>query len=68
MAIEKVKNEKVRDAPSIELIIVQTIVRDGAIINRQVNKNEIEARLEKGEFYVKNYQKTELNNFIIFYF
>lgn len=39
MAIEKVKNEKVRDAPSVELIIVQTIVRDGVILNRQVIKN-----------------------------
>jgi len=35
----------VRDAPSVELIVVQTIVRDGTILNRQVNKNEIDSRL-----------------------
>ena len=28
MAIEKNKNDKVKDAPNIELIVVQTIVRD----------------------------------------
>jgi len=55
MAIEKNKNDKIKDAPSIELILVQTIIRSGEIINRQLNKKEIEARLEKGEFFVKNY-------------
>ncbi len=58
MAIQKNKDDKIKDAPSIELIVVQTIVRDGAILNRQVNKKEIEARLENGEFIVKNYEKT----------
>ena len=68
MAIQKNKDDKIKDAPSIELIVVQTIIRDGAILNRQVNKKQIEARLENGEFIVKNYEKTQLNNFIIFYF
>lgn len=39
MAIERNKNDKIKDAPSVELIVVQTIVRDGTILNRQVNKN-----------------------------
>jgi hypothetical protein len=38
MAIQKNKDDKIKDAPSIELIVVQTIIRDGAILNRQVNK------------------------------
>jgi hypothetical protein len=45
MAIEKNKDEKIKDAPSIELIVVQTIIRSNEIVNRQVNKKEIEARL-----------------------
>lgn len=68
MAIEKDKQENVKDAPSIEILFTQTIIRNGKIFNRQVNKKNIYARLEKGEFYVENYVKTELNNFIIFYF
>lgn len=38
MAIEKIKNDKIKDAPSIELIVVQTIIRSNQILNRQVNK------------------------------
>lgn len=68
MAVEKNKVDGVKDNPNIELLIIQTVLRGEEIINRQLNKNQIEARLEKGEFFVKNYQKTELNNFIIFHF
>jgi hypothetical protein len=68
MAIEKNKNDKIKDAPNIEIIIIQTIVRGDQIINRQLNKKDIEARLDNGQFYVKEYEKTELNNFIIYYF
>lgn len=68
MAIEKDKNDNIKDAPTIEIIIIQTIIRNDQIVNRQLNKNDIEARLEKGEFYIKDYEKTELNNYIIFYF
>jgi hypothetical protein len=41
MAIEKNKNDKIKDAPSIELIIIQTIIRNDKILNRQVNRKEI---------------------------
>ena len=68
MAVEKNKVDGVKDNPNIELLIIQTVLRGEEIINRQLNKNQIEARLEKGEFFVKKYQKTQLNNFIIFHF
>lgn len=55
MAIEKNKQENVKDAPSIEILFTQTIIRNGKIFNRQLNKKEILVRLEKGEFYVNNY-------------
>ena len=38
-------------------------------MNRQINKGEpIFARLVNGEFIIKDYTKTLLNNLIIFYF
>lgn len=57
-----------KDAPKVEILVIQTIIRQGVIFNRQVNKRDIEARLEKGEFFIKDYDKTELSNFLIFYF
>ena len=48
MAIEKDKNDKIKDAACIEIIIIQTIIRNEQIVNRQLNKKDIEARLEKG--------------------
>ena len=38
MAIEKNKQENVKDAPHIEILLIQTIIRNGAVFNRQVNK------------------------------
>ena len=68
MAIWKNKQENVKDLPHIEIELVQTILKQGQIINRQVNKKDIEASLVNGEFIVKNYKDTELSTFIIFYF
>ena len=68
MAIEKNKQQNVKDAPNIEILITQTVIKDGKVFNRQVNKKKIEAQLKEGEFYIKKYEKTELNNFMIFYF
>jgi hypothetical protein len=48
MAIQKNKDDKIKTAPNIELILVQTIIRNDKILNRQLNKKEIEARLENG--------------------
>ena len=44
-----------KNAPEIDILVIQTIIRNGQIFNRQVNKKEIKARLENGEFYIKNY-------------
>ena len=48
MAIEKNKQENVKDAPNIEILVTQTVIRNGKVFNRQVNKKKIEARLENG--------------------
>lgn len=45
MAIEKDKQENVKDAASIQVLITQTVLRQGSVFNRQVNKKPIEARL-----------------------
>ena len=68
MAVEKNKIDHVKDNPNIELLVMQTVLRGEEIVNRQLNKDQLEGRLEKGEFFVKRYRKSELNNFIIFYF
>lgn len=39
MAIEKNKQENIKDAPSIEILFTQTVIRNGKIFNRQVNRN-----------------------------
>ena len=45
MAIEKDKQEDVKDAPNIEILITQTVIKNGKVFNRQVNKKIIEAKL-----------------------
>ena len=45
MAIEKDKQEDVKDAPNIEILITQTVIKNGKVFNRQVNKKTIEAKL-----------------------
>ncbi len=41
MAFEKNKNDKGKDVPNAEIMVVQTVVRDGAIVNRQLNSKDI---------------------------
>ena len=38
MAIEKNKQENVKNADEIEILVIQTIIRNGQVFNRQVNK------------------------------
>ena len=38
MAIEKNKQDDVKSAPEIDILVIQTIIRNGHIFNRQVNK------------------------------
>lgn len=58
MAILKNKDEKSRNQDNVEILFVQTIVRNGRILNRQYNRKIIEAELREGEFYIKNVANT----------